>query len=93
MLRPLNDRVLIKRRPSQSITSGGIYIPDAFLGKANQAIVVAAGPGKRVRGKRIPLLVKPGDEVLIGKWAGQEITLGGEECLVIREEEILAVLG
>src|SRR5690349_1217906 len=91
-VRPLRDRVLVKRveEPEQKI--GGIIVPDTAREKPLQARVVAAGTGKLTDdGKVIPLAVKPGDCVLVGKYAGTEIKLDGEEYLIVREDEILGV--
>jgi chaperonin GroES len=92
-VRPLHDRILVKRLDSESKTKGGIIIPDTAKEKPQEALVVAAGPGKvNEDGKLTPLDVKKGDKVLFGKYSGSEITLDGEEHLIIREEDVLAVL-
>lgn len=92
-LKPLNDRVLVKRLESEEKTAGGLYIPDTAKEKPSKGQVVAAGPGKMDdNGKRIPMAVKPGDEVLFNKYAGTEVKLDGMDHLVMREEDILAII-
>jgi chaperonin GroES len=91
-VRPLRDRVLVKRVEQQEQRIGGIIIPDSAKEKPQQAKVVAVGSGRITdEGKTIPLDVKPGDYVLVGKYAGTEIKLEGEEYLIVREDEILGV--
>ena len=91
--RPLHDRILVKRLESEAKTKGGIIIPDTAKEKPSQGQVVAVGPGGRDEaGKLIPIDVKAGDKVLFGKYSGSEITLDGEDHLIIREEDVLAVL-
>jgi chaperonin GroES len=91
--RPLHDRILVKRLESEAKTKGGIIIPDTAKEKPQEALVVAVGPGKvNDDGKVTPLEVKKGDKVLFGKYSGSEITLDGEDHLIIREEDVLAVL-
>ena len=92
-IRPLQDRVLVKRLEEEQKTKGGIIIPDTAKEKPQQGIVVAAGPGKAGEdGKVRPLDVRKGDKVLFGKYSGAEITLEGDEHLIIREDDVLAVL-
>ncbi len=92
-LKPLNDRVLVKRLESEEKTAGGLYIPDTAKEKPSKGQVVAVGPGKMDdNGKRIPLAVKNGDEVLFNKSAGTEVKLDGVDHLVMREEDILAII-
>jgi len=92
-LRPLNDRVIIKRLDNERKTASGIVIPESAAEKPDQGEVVAVGPGKRTDdGKVLPVDLKAGDKVLFGKYAGQAVKVDGEELLVIREEEILAVI-
>jgi chaperonin GroES len=92
-LRPLNDRVIIKRLDNERKTASGIVIPDSAAEKPDQGEVVAVGPGKRTEdGKVLPVDLKTGDKVLFGKYSGQTVKVNGEELLVIREEEILAVI-
>ena len=93
-LKPLNDRVLVKRLESEEKTAGGLYIPDTAKEKPSRGKVVAAGPGKLADdGKRVALAVKGGDLVLFNKYAGTEISIDGEEHLVMREDDILAIIG
>ncbi len=91
-VRPLHDRVIVKRIEEEEKTSGGIIIPDTAKEKPQQGKVVAAGPGRREDGKVIGLDVKAGDIILFGKYSGTEIKLDGEEHLIMREEDILAVV-
>lgn len=92
-IRPLHDRVLLKRKSEEERTAGGLYIPDSAKERANQATVIAVGKGRILPdGKVAPLTVKAGDTVLFGKYAGSEIKLDGEEHMIMREDEILAVL-
>ena len=93
-LRPLHDRVLVKRVEEQEEKIGGIIIPDSAKEKPQQAEVVAAGPGKLLdSGERSTMEVKAGDRILFGKYSGSEIKIDGQEYLILREDEILAVLG
>lgn len=92
-IRPLHDRLVVKRVAEETKTSGGLYIPDSAKEKPARGIVRAVGQGKRDdSGNRIALDVSEGDEVLFGKYAGTELKLDGEECIVLREDEILAVI-
>ena len=93
-VRPLQDRVIVKRVEEQEQRSaGGIIIPDTAKEKPQQGKVIAAGKGKsKDDGKVLPLDVKEGDTILFGKYSGQEIKIDGEEYLIMREEEVLAVL-
>jgi chaperonin GroES len=92
-VRPLHDRVLIKRIEEQETVRGGIIIPDTAKEKPQEAEVVAAGTGKRLEsGQVVPLEVKAGDRVLFGKYSGTEIKLDGQEYLILREDEILGIL-
>jgi len=92
-IQPLADRVLVKRLDEEAEQSiGGIIIPDTAKEKPQEAEVVAVGPGRMDEGKRVALEVKKGDKVLIGKYSGTEVKLDGEEHLILREEEILAVI-
>ncbi len=91
-LRPLGDRVIVKRLDNERQTASGIVIPESATEKPDQGTVVAVGPGKRSDdGTVLPLDLKVGDKVLFGKYAGQSVKVDGEEVLVIREEEVLAV--
>jgi chaperonin GroES len=88
---PLHDRVLVKRLEAEETTKGGIIIPDTAKEKPQEAKVIAVGQGRVGEdGKVIPLDVKKGDKVLIGKFSGTEVTIEGEEHVILREEEILA---
>ncbi len=92
-LRPLGDKVIIKRVEEEEKTPGGIVIPDTAKEKPMQGIVVAVGNGfLKDDGTRQPMQVKVGDKVLFGKWAGTEVKLQGEEHLILREEEIMAII-
>jgi chaperonin GroES len=92
-IRPLHDRVLIKRVDAEDKTSGGLIIPDTAKEKPIKAEVVAVGAGKRDKdGKLHPLDVKPGDRVLFAKYSGTEVKIDGEEHLIMREDDILAVI-
>jgi chaperonin GroES len=92
-LRPLHDRVLIKRIEEQETVVGGIVIPDTAREKSQEGEVIAVGSGRRLEnGTLVPLEVQVGDRVLFGKYGGTDIVLKGEEFLVLREAEILAVL-
>ncbi|RPI54349.1 MAG: co-chaperone GroES [Acidobacteria bacterium] len=91
--RPLHDRILVQRIEEGEQKIGGIIIPDSAKEKPQQGKVVAVGQGKvKEDGGRIPLDVKPGDSILFGKYSGQEIKLDGEEYLIMREDEVLAVI-
>jgi len=92
-IRPLHDRVIVKRIEQEQKSAGGIIIPDTAKEKPQEAKVVAVGPGRRdENGKLIAPEVKKGDRVLFGKYSGSEIKLDGEEHLILREEDIMAVL-
>jgi chaperonin GroES len=92
-IRPLHDRVLIKRIAEQETVRGGIIIPDSAKEKPQEGEVVAVGNGKILEnGQRVPLDVKEGDRILFGKYAGSEIKVEGEEYLILREDEVLGVL-
>jgi chaperonin GroES len=92
-VRPLHDRILVQRLDGEAKTAGGIIIPDTAKEKPQEGRVVAAGPGKVTEdGKRHPLGVKAGDRILFGKYSGSEVTLDGEEHLIMREEDVLAIL-
>ncbi|MBI3258179.1 MAG: co-chaperone GroES [Ignavibacteriae bacterium] len=90
---PLHDRVLVRPSQPESVTAGGIIIPDTAQEKSMRGEVVAAGPGKTTEdGKVINLQVKVGDNVLYGKYAGSEISVNGEDLLLMRESDILATV-
>jgi chaperonin GroES len=93
-VRPLQDRVLLKRIEEGEVIKGGIIIPDTAKEKPMEGEVIAVGPGKILDdGKRSPMDVKAGDRILFGKYAGSEIKIDDQEYVIMREEEILAVLG
>lgn len=92
--RPLHDRVVVRRVEEDSKTAGGIIIPDTAKEKPMQGEVIAVGPGARDEaGKLVPLEVKAGDRVLFGKWSGTEVKIDGEDLLIMKESDILGVLG
>ncbi|MDR2187486.1 MAG: co-chaperone GroES [Azonexus sp.] len=92
-IRPLHDRVIVKRVEAERTTASGIVIPDSAGEKPDQGEVLAVGPGKRDdAGKRIAPDVKAGDRVLFGKYAGQAVKVDGDEVLVMREEDIMGVV-
>ncbi len=91
-IRPLHDRIVVQRTEGEEKV-GGIIIPDSAKEKPQQGKVIAAGNGKfKDDGKRVPLDVKPGDSILFGKYSGQEIKLDGDEYLIMREDDVLAVV-
>ena len=92
-LKPLNDRVLVKRLEGEEKTAGGLFIPDTAKEKPSKGEVVAVGPGKTADdGKVMAMTVKAGDQVLFNKYAGTEVKLDGVEHLVMREDDILAII-
>jgi chaperonin GroES len=92
-IRPLHDRIIIQRLEEGEQRVGGIIIPDTAKEKPQQGKVIAAGSGKtKDDGKRIPLDVTAGDTILFGKYSGQEIKLNGEEYLIMKEDEVLAII-
>jgi len=92
-IRPLADRVLVRRAEEEEKTKGGIIIPDTAREKPTEAKVIAVGKGKiGDDGKVVPLSVKVGDRVLLSKWGGSEVKLDGEEHLIVREDDIFAVI-
>jgi chaperonin GroES len=92
-VRQLHDRIIVQRLEEGEQKIGGIIIPDSAKEKPQQGKVIAAGAGKtKDDGKRLPLDVKAGDTILFGKYSGQEIKLDGEEYLIMREDEVLAVI-
>jgi chaperonin GroES len=92
-LRPLHDRILVKRVEEETKTAGGLFIPETAKEKPQRGEVVAAGNGKKTEdGKVLPLDVKVGDKVLFGKYAGTEVKVDGEDFLMMREDDILAVV-
>ena len=92
--RPLHDRVVVKRLDAEQKTKGGIIIPDTVKEKPSQGEITAVGPGGRDEsGKLTPIDIKSGDRVLFGKWSGTEIKIDGEELLIMKESDIMGVLG
>ena len=93
-IRPLYDRILVQRLEDEQQSAGGIIIPDSAKEKPQQAKVVAVGKGKRLDdGTIVESDVKPGDKILFGKYSGAEVKMDGEEYLILREDEILAIIG
>jgi chaperonin GroES len=91
--RPLHDRVLVRRLESEQKTSGGLFIPESAKEKPQQAEVIAVGTGRITeKNEIVPLTVKPGNKVLFGKYAGDEVKLEGVEHIILRESDILAIL-
>ena len=92
--RPLHDRVVVRRVESEEKTKGGIIIPDTAKEKPQEGEIVAVGSGARDEaGKLVPLDVKAGDRVLFGKWSGTEVKLNGEDLLIMKESDIMGVIG
>jgi chaperonin GroES len=92
-IRPLHDRIVVKRLEAQETMQGGLYIPDSAKEKPQEGEVVAVGNGKKTEdGKQIALDVKVGDRILFGKYSGSDIKIDGQEYLIMREDEVLGVL-
>ena len=92
--RPLHDRVVVRRVESEEKTAGGIIIPDSAKEKPSEGEVVSVGPGARdENGKVQPLDVKAGDRVLFGKWSGTEVKLNGQDLLIMKESDIMGIVG
>ena len=92
-LRPLADRVIVKRIDSETKTASGIFIPDAAAEKPDQGEILAVGPGKKNdKGDLLPMNVKVGDRVLFGKYSGQTVKVAGDELLVMKEDDLFAVV-
>jgi len=91
-LKPLNDRVVLKQLEAEETTKSGIVLPGTAKEKPQQAEVVAVGPGGMVDGKEIKMEVKPGDKVIYSKYAGNEVKLGEEEFIIVKQNDILAVV-
>jgi len=92
-IRPLHDRILVKREEEKEVKKGGIIIPDTAKEKPQEGKVIAVGNGKvNDEGKKVPLDVKAGDKILFGKYSGSEVTLDNEEYLILREEDVLCIL-
>ena len=92
-LAPLADRVVVKPLEETEQMRGGLYIPDTAKEKPQQGEIIAVGPGKYEDGKLVPMGVKVGDKVLYGKYSGTEVSLEGEQYLILRESDVLAVVG
>src|SRR5690242_3795487 len=93
ILRPLSDRILAKRVEEENRTSGGLFIPDNAKEKPLEAVVIAVGSGKLLEnGTRQPIAVKPGDKILIAKYAGSDVKLVGKDHIIVREDDVLGVL-
>ncbi len=92
-IRPLYDRIVVKRVEQQEVMQGGLYIPDTAKEKPQEGEVIAVGKGKRTdEGKLIPLDVQVGDRILFGKYSGSDIKIDGEEYMIMREDEVLGIL-
>ena len=92
-IRPLHDRILVERLEEKEVKKGGIIIPDTAKEKPQEAKVIAVGNGKVTdEGKKVPLDVKAGDKILFGKYSGSEVKLDDKEYLILREEDVLAIL-
>ncbi|ARN80425.1 co-chaperone GroES [Methylocystis bryophila] len=92
--RPLHDRVVVKRLEGEEKSKGGILIPDSAKEKPQEGKIVAVGPGARDEaGKLVPLDLKAGDRVLFGKWSGSEVKIDGEDLLIMKESDVLGVVG
>ena len=90
---PLADRVVVRPLEEAESMRGGLYIPDTAKEKPQQGEIVAAGPGRYEKDKRVPMEVKVGDKVLYGKYSGTEVTIDGEQYLILRESDVLAITG
>ena len=90
---PLADRVVVRALEEAETMRGGLYIPDTAKEKPQQGEIVAVGPGRYEEGKRVPMDLKVGDKVLYGKYSGTEVTIEGEQVLILRETDVLAVVG
>jgi chaperonin GroES len=93
-IRPLHDRIVVKRIEEEEVKAGGIFIPDTAKEKPMQGEVIAVGEGKLTeRGERVPLHIRQGDRVLFGKYSGSEIKIEGQDLLIMREDDVLGILG
>ncbi len=93
-VRPLGDRVIVKALPQEAMTKGGVILPDTAKEKPQQGEVVAVGTGKVLEnGTKLPMEVKAGDKVLYGKYSGTEIKIDGEDYLIVKESELLGIIG
>ena len=92
--RPLHDRVVVKRLEGEEKTKGGIIIPDSAKEKPQEGKIIAVGPGARDEsGKLVPLDVKAGDRILFGKWSGSEVKIDGDDLLIMKESDVLGIVG
>jgi len=91
-LQPLEDRIVVRPAEAEETTVSGLVIPDTAKEKPQQGEIVAVGPGRFDEGKRVPMDVKVGDKVLYGKYSGTEVTIDGEQLLILRESDVLAVI-
>ena len=91
-IRPLSDRVLVQPEAAEERTQSGLYIPDTAKEKPQRGKIVAAGPGRVENGNKIEMSVKEGDKILYGKYSGSEITIDGEDYLIMRESDILGIV-
>ena len=91
-LKPLDDRIVVKPAEAEQTTASGLVIPDTAKEKPQQGKVIAVGLGKKEKNERVALDVKEGETILFGKYSGQEIKIDGEEYLIMREDEVLAIL-
>ena len=92
--KPLHDRVLVRRLEEEEKTAGGIIIPDTAKEKPSQGEVVSVGPGARDEdGKRVPMDVQAGETILFGKWSGTEVRVDGEDLLIMKESDVMGILG
>jgi len=92
-LTPLSDRVVVRPQEAEEVTAGGLIIPDTAKEKPQKGTVVSVGPGKIENGTKIEMTVSEGDTVLYGKYAGTEVSLDGEDLLIMRESDILGIVG
>ncbi|MDH7600664.1 MAG: co-chaperone GroES [Armatimonadota bacterium] len=93
MLKPLGDRIIVKPVSAEEMTAGGIVLPDSAKEKPQEGDVIAVGPGTQLSsGKKVPMDVKVGDRVIYGKYAGTEVKVGTEEYVILRQDDVLAIL-
>ncbi len=91
-IKPLGDRVVVRPKPAEEKTESGLYIPDSAKEKPQKGTVIAIGPGRVENGTQIDLTVEEGDEILYGKYAGTEVTIDGEDMLIMRENDIFGIV-
>jgi len=91
-LKPLDDRIVVKPNEAEQTTASGLVIPDTAKEKPQQGEIIAVGPGRYEKDKRVPMEVKVGDKVLYGKYSGTEVTIEGESLLILRESDVLACI-